>query len=246
MQSETARPDVPAAHAAGALLQAHWNDRDLLTIDAKRQGDFVSQADHQSEALLRDRLLGANPDDGWLGEETDARPGRRRWIVDPLDGTTNFLRGIAHWAVSIALEQDGQLVLGVVHDPLKAETFSAMVGSEPVEPLILGIREAEAGQIVASYPPAQAKAAPETAADSQPDAQEPLISEYLKLGLLAAALLMFVKENALATEIEHEIAAEALAEGQLLLTEFDTDDDLAPTVGSAGPRKASQVARIWA
>lgn len=120
---------IDAAHAAGALLQAHWNDRDLLTIDAKRQGDFVSQADHQSEALLRDRLLGANPDDGWLGEETDARPGRRRWIVDPLDGTTNFLRGIAHWAVSIALEQDGQLVLGVVHDPLKAETFSAMTGS---------------------------------------------------------------------------------------------------------------------
>jgi len=74
----------------------------------------------------------------------------------------------------------------------QAETFSALVGSEPVEPLILGIREAEAGQIVASYPPAQAKAAPETAADSQPDAQEPLISEYLKLGLLAAALLFAV------------------------------------------------------
>lgn len=74
----------------------------------------------------------------------------------------------------------------------QAETFSALVGSEPVEPLILGIREAEVGQIVASYPPAQAKAAPETAADSQPDAQEPLISEYLKLGLLAAALMFAV------------------------------------------------------
>ena len=60
--------------------------------------------------------------------ETGALPGRRRWIVDPLDGTTNFLRGIAHWAVSIALEEDGRLVLGVVHDPLKDETFSARTG----------------------------------------------------------------------------------------------------------------------
>ncbi|WP_405406196.1 inositol monophosphatase family protein [Paracoccus sp. Ld10] len=120
---------IDVAHAAGELLRAHWNDRDLLTIDAKRQGDFVSQADHRSEALLRDRLLGPNPTDGWLGEETDAIPGNRRWIVDPLDGTSNFLRGIAHWAVSIALEQDGRLVLGVIHDPLKGETFSAMAGS---------------------------------------------------------------------------------------------------------------------
>ncbi|MFN3278438.1 MAG: inositol monophosphatase family protein [Paracoccus hibiscisoli] len=119
---------LEAATAAGVLLRDHWKDRGALMIDAKRQGDFVSQADHRAEALLRDRLLGANPEDGWLGEETEGRAGRRRWIVDPLDGTTNFLRGIAHWAVSIALEQDGRLVLGVVHDPLKDETFSAVTG----------------------------------------------------------------------------------------------------------------------
>ena len=117
-----------AAHEAGDLLRAHWDDRGTLTIDAKRQGDFVSQADHRSEALLRKRLLEARPGDGWLGEESDPSPGTRCWIVDPLDGTTNFLRGIAHWAVSIALEVDGRLVLGVVHDPLKAETFSAVTG----------------------------------------------------------------------------------------------------------------------
>lgn len=119
---------LDAAHDTGALLRGHWHDRGSLRIDAKRQGDFVSQADHQAEALLRDRLLGANPADGWLGEETEGRDGSRRWIVDPLDGTTNFLRGIAHWAVSIALECDGRLVLGVVHDPLKNETFSAVQG----------------------------------------------------------------------------------------------------------------------
>ncbi|WP_378945286.1 inositol monophosphatase family protein [Paracoccus sp. R86501] len=120
-----------AAHQAGDLLLRHWNDRDRLIIDEKRPGDFVSQADHQAEALLRDQLI--RPGDGWLGEETDQLQGNRRWIVDPLDGTTNFLRGIEHWAVSVALEQDGRLVLGVVHDPLKSQTFSAFDGG----PLLL-------------------------------------------------------------------------------------------------------------
>nr|WP_111299342.1 inositol monophosphatase family protein [Paracoccus saliphilus] len=117
---------IQAAHAAGALLRDHWRARDRLVIDAKAAGDFVSQADHEAEALLRRHLLAAG--DGWLGEETAPRQGSRRWIVDPLDGTTNFLRGIAHWAVSVALEVDGRLVLGVVHDPLKDETFAAAQG----------------------------------------------------------------------------------------------------------------------
>lgn len=117
-----------AARRAGQFLREHWASRDQLSISTKRAGDYVSQADHGAEAMLRRDLLGARPGDGWLGEESDGLAGRRRWIVDPLDGTTNFLRGIAHWAVSIALEVDGQLVLGVVHDPLKQETFSARTG----------------------------------------------------------------------------------------------------------------------
>ncbi|RJE81772.1 inositol monophosphatase [Paracoccus sp. JM45] len=107
----------------------YWRDRAKLVISEKRPGDFVSQADHKAEDLLRDHLLGPNLDDGWLGEETGETTGtNRRWIVDPLDGTTNFLRGIGHWAVSIGLEQDGELVLGVVHDPVKSETFTAVSG----------------------------------------------------------------------------------------------------------------------
>ncbi|WP_265499790.1 inositol monophosphatase family protein [Paracoccus beibuensis] len=117
-----------AARAAGDLLRDHWAARDQLTITAKRAGDYVSQADHGAEAMLRRDLLDGCPGDGWLGEESAGLAGRRRWIVDPLDGTTNFLRGIAHWAVSIALEEDGRLVLGVVHDPLKNEMFSARIG----------------------------------------------------------------------------------------------------------------------
>lgn len=115
-----------AAREAGALLLQYWQKRDSLQVRTKRAGDFLSRADTEAETCLRDILLGASKEDGWLGEETPARIApRRRWIVDPLDGTTNFLRGIAHWAVSIALEVDGIRRVGVVHDPLRQETFAA-------------------------------------------------------------------------------------------------------------------------
>lgn len=118
---------VAAARAAGDILTRYWHDRAALQVSVKRAGDFVSQADVASEMCLRDMLLCARPGDGWLGEETAASdPSARRWIVDPLDGTTNFLRGIPHWAISIALEVDGIRRLGVIHDPLKGETFTAV------------------------------------------------------------------------------------------------------------------------
>jgi myo-inositol-1(or 4)-monophosphatase len=118
-----------AAQDAAAILMRFWEDRQTLTIQTKRAGDFLSQADTQAEGALRDYLLHARPGDGWLGEETGAsHASHRRWIVDPLDGTTNFLRGIPHWAISIALEVDGTRVLGVVHDPVKNEVFSALRG----------------------------------------------------------------------------------------------------------------------
>jgi myo-inositol-1(or 4)-monophosphatase len=121
---------VEAAAAAGNGLLAQWRRREGLRIESKRAGDFVSAADRDAEALLREILLGARPGDGWLGEETGDAPGTaaRRWIVDPLDGTTNFLRGIGHWAVSVALEDKGELVVGVVHDPVAQETFAAARG----------------------------------------------------------------------------------------------------------------------
>ncbi|MGR3702096.1 MAG: inositol monophosphatase family protein [Paracoccaceae bacterium] len=121
---------LTAASEAGHVLMRHWKDRGNLSVQTKRAGDFLSQADLDAERCLKSILLEARPDDGWLGEETGASaPARRRWIVDPLDGTTNFLRGIPHWAVSVALEVDGQRRIGVVHDPVKSETFSASLGA---------------------------------------------------------------------------------------------------------------------
>jgi myo-inositol-1(or 4)-monophosphatase len=121
---------VVVAQEAGEILLSHYRTRDRLAVTSKRAGDFVSEADMASESHLRARLLGVWPDDGWLGEETGSTFGERRWVVDPLDGTTNFLRGIPHWCVSVGLEEGGRPVLGVVHDPLRAETFAAVVGGQ--------------------------------------------------------------------------------------------------------------------
>lgn len=122
---------ITLAQQAGEILIGHWQTRTALTISAKRAGDFVSQADHDTETYLRTALARERPEDGWLGEETGASsaPTQRRWIIDPLDGTTNFLRGIGHWCVSIALEEAGHLTLGVIHDPLRQETFVAQTGA---------------------------------------------------------------------------------------------------------------------
>lgn len=118
-----------AAREAGDILLDYWARRDELTVSSKRAGDFVSLADVAAEEHIKRTLLGTRPEDGWLGEESGESEQRaRRWIVDPLDGTTNFLRGIPHWSVSISLEIDGTLQIGVVHDPLKRETFSSAVG----------------------------------------------------------------------------------------------------------------------
>jgi myo-inositol-1(or 4)-monophosphatase len=117
-----------AALDAGALLKALRLSLSTADARSKRVGDFVTDADLRAEDLLRERLCSAG--DHWLGEETgDTRASAARvWIVDPLDGTTNYLRGIDHWAVSIALEVDGTRVLGVVHDPVRGETFTALAG----------------------------------------------------------------------------------------------------------------------
>jgi myo-inositol-1(or 4)-monophosphatase len=92
--------------------------------------DMVSDADRDAEALIRDLLADARPDDGLLGEEGSQADGAsgRRWVVDPLDGTTNYLYRFPAWVVSIALEDETGGLVGVVHDPLRRETFTAIHG----------------------------------------------------------------------------------------------------------------------
>ncbi|WP_425093356.1 inositol monophosphatase family protein [Tropicimonas sp. S265A] len=122
---------IKAARLAGRSLVKDFREVENLQVSMKGAGDFVSRADTRAEEILKEALMEARPNYGWLGEETGGAEGKdptRRWIVDPLDGTTNFLHGMPHWAVSIALEHKGEVVAGVVFDAAKDEMFFAEKG----------------------------------------------------------------------------------------------------------------------
>ncbi len=131
MQSANLTVMIKAARAAGRSLAKDFREVENLQVSSKGAGDFVSRADVAAEEIIRSMLMEARPNYGWLGEESEPVEGKdptRRWIVDPLDGTTNFLHGIPHWAVSIALEHKGEIVAGVIFDPAKDEMFMAEKG----------------------------------------------------------------------------------------------------------------------
>lgn len=123
---------IKAARKAGRSLVKDFREVENLQVSAKGPGDFVSRADREAERIIKEELMGGRPTYGWIGEETGAQDGEdptRRWIVDPLDGTTNFLHGLPHWAISIALEHKGEIVSAVVFDAAKDEMFWAEKGA---------------------------------------------------------------------------------------------------------------------
>ena len=122
---------IKAARRAGQSLLKDFREVENLQVSIKGPGDFVSRADIAAERIIRNELMDARPTYGWLGEESGEEAGKdptRRWIVDPLDGTTNFLHGLPQWAVSIALEHKGEIVAAVVLDPVKGELYHAEKG----------------------------------------------------------------------------------------------------------------------
>jgi myo-inositol-1(or 4)-monophosphatase len=119
---------IEVAHEAGAGLREAFGRLGELAISAKSTPtDLVSDADVATERLIRARLEAARPDDAILGEEGHDRAGTSglRWVVDPLDGTVNFLFGIPQWCVSIACEDGDGVLAGVVYDPMREETWAA-------------------------------------------------------------------------------------------------------------------------
>lgn len=123
---------IKAARRAARSLIRDFGEVENLQVSSKSAGDFVSRADIKSEQLIREELMTARPNYGWVAEESAPVAGAdptRRWLVDPLDGTTNFLHGLPHWAVSIALEHRREIVAAVVFDPVKDEMFTAEKGS---------------------------------------------------------------------------------------------------------------------
>jgi myo-inositol-1(or 4)-monophosphatase len=122
---------IRAAHRAGRSLKRDLGEVEHLQVSVKGPRNFVTAADHRAEEILHQELAKARPDYGFLGEEGGTREGAdktHRWIVDPLDGTTNFLHGIPHFAVAIALERNGAIVAGLVYNPANDELFVAERG----------------------------------------------------------------------------------------------------------------------
>ncbi|MCX5480910.1 inositol monophosphatase family protein [Kaistia geumhonensis] len=122
---------VGAATKAGRALARDFGEVEQLQVSVKGPGDFVSAADKKAERTIVEELSKARPGYGFLAEESPAVEGSdrsHRWIIDPLDGTTNFLHGIPIFAISIALERDGQIVAGVIFNPVMDELYVAERG----------------------------------------------------------------------------------------------------------------------
>ena len=122
---------LAAARKAGRSLARDFGEVEQLQVSLKGPANFVTAADHRAEEILHGELTRARPGYGLLMEERGEVEGAdrtHRWIVDPLDGTTNFLHGIPIFAVSIALERDGDLVAGLIFNPVTHETFTAERG----------------------------------------------------------------------------------------------------------------------
>ncbi len=121
-----------AARKAGRGLIRDFGEVEKLQVSMKGTSDFVSSADLKAEKVLRQELKKGRPAFGFLLEEGGEVAGEdksHRWIVDPIDGTTNFLHGIPHFAISIGLERDGEIVAGVIYEPISDSMFHAEKGS---------------------------------------------------------------------------------------------------------------------
>lgn len=137
---------VAAAHTGGALIRERFGG--LRSVDAKGPGDYVTETDHASEEAVRDALALAAPGIPFFGEEQGGTRAELGWIVDPLDGTANFIHGFPAVGVSIALVEAGRPVLGVVHAPMLGTTCTAVEGG--------GAWKDGERMVVSSAPPATA------------------------------------------------------------------------------------------
>ena len=150
-----------AARAGGTILREHAGRLAAGGVMRKGPGDFVTAADYASQREIRRILLGAFPDHGFVGEENDglARDGTAglRWIVDPLDGTTNFVHGFPAYCVSIALADGDTLLVGAIYDPVRDECFTARRGEgafrdgRPIR--VPEVRDLSDALVAVSFPP---------------------------------------------------------------------------------------------
>ena len=132
---------IDLARRAGDLGLRYFRDLESLTIESKGHQDLVSQADREVELFIRAAIAADYPQDGIVGEEHASVAGSTGhvWVIDPIDGTANFVRGIPAWCVVIACARDGETVVGVIHEPSTGETFhgrrdgGAFVNGRPIK-----------------------------------------------------------------------------------------------------------------
>lgn len=123
---------VRAARKAGHVIARGFSELDRVTVNNKADNDFVTNIDKEAETAIIETIRQSYPDHSFIGEEGGQQNGKNQdyiWVIDPLDGTTNFARGLPHFAVSIALRVKGRTEVGVVYDPIRDELFSAVRGS---------------------------------------------------------------------------------------------------------------------
>src|SRR3989339_1011786 len=165
MQKPVVNVMVKAARAAGNVLLRSMHKLDAINVVEKDRMDFASDVDEQAEKTIIKELRRAYPDYAILGEETGQQgKSHSAFVIDPLDGTSNFLRGIPHWCVSIALVEGGEVQHGVIFDPLRNELFTASRGSGAVlndKRIRVAERKDLAGAIlITGFPPRERERAP--------------------------------------------------------------------------------------
>ncbi|MDF1607053.1 inositol monophosphatase [Hoeflea sp. YIM 152468] len=121
---------IELARRAGSFAKNHFDAFDSLVIESKGHQDMVSNADKDTETLIRKAIEERWPDDGIVGEEHGRKHGTSGfdWVIDPIDGTANFVRGIPQWCVAIAVAHNGKAVIGVINEPCSGELFHASKG----------------------------------------------------------------------------------------------------------------------
>lgn len=181
MQQPAVNVMVKAARAGGNILLRHMHRLDALNVIEKDRLDYASEVDGLAEEAIVRELRRAQPDYAILGEEGGAQKGsrgasRHTWVIDPLDGTSNYLRGFPHWCVSIALCEGGEPLHGVIFDPLRNELFTASRGGgAQVNERKLRVAERKdlsGAMIVTGFPPRE-----RARADAQLDCIKQLLKE---------------------------------------------------------------------
>ncbi len=216
---------VKAARAGGNVLLRHMHRLDALNVVEKQRMDYASEVDGLAEDAIVKELRKANPDYAILGEEGGAQkgnrgPSRHTWVIDPLDGTSNYLRGLPHWCVSIALCEGPEPLHGVVFDPLRNELFITARGAVAQlndKRIRVAERKDLAGTVIATgFPPRERKRA-----DAQLDCVKALLQEAEDVRRTGSAALdlAYVAAGRVDAYFEAGVQAWDIAAGALLVRE---------------------------